>query len=93
MQQTTWHRTAAALTGGLEGQLHDAGVHVRRSQVEHSKHVLPARLDAGGLGVDHLSHTPHHHVSDRDRPAGESTGSALERERQASIARVRCVYT
>jgi len=55
---------------GLEGQLHDGLVVVGGRLVEHGEDVLPPGADVGGLGVDHLSHTPDHHVPDGGRPGG-----------------------
>uniref|UniRef100_A0A6B0V983 Putative secreted protein n=1 Tax=Ixodes ricinus TaxID=34613 RepID=A0A6B0V983_IXORI len=52
----------------LESELHNALVPVRGRQVEHAEDVLPARLDVGRLGVDHLCHAAHHHVPDGGRP-------------------------
>lgn len=56
------------MPGGLEGQLHDALVLVRRSQVEDREDVLPARADVRRLGVNHLGDAAHHHVPDCGRP-------------------------
>ena len=63
---------AAVLTdnvpSGLEGQLHYGLVMVGSCLVKHGEDVLPAWTDVGCLGVDHLSHTPNHHVSDSGGP-------------------------
>ena len=59
------------MAGGLEGQLYDALVLVRSSQVEDGEDVLPAWADVRRLGVHHLGYTAHHHVSDGGRPGRE----------------------
>ena len=70
----------ATPTRGLEGKLYDASVYVCGRKVEHCKDVFPARLDAGGLYIDHLSHAAHYHVPDGDRP-GREGGREGGRER------------
>lgn len=47
----------------LKSQFHNSLIMVRSSQMEDRKDVLPSRLDAGCLGVDHLRHTSHNHVT------------------------------
>ena len=77
------------MAGGLEGQLYDALVLVRRSQVEDREDVLPAWADVRRLGVNHLGYTAHHHVSDGGRPGQEIVGkkSGLEGQKKKSWGR------
>lgn len=53
---------------GLEGEFHYGLIMVGGCLVKYREYVLPARTDVGSLRVDHLCHTPDHHVSDRRRP-------------------------
>ena len=64
---------------GLKGQLHNALILVRCSQVEDREDVLPAWADVCSLGVNHLGYAAYHHVSNGGR-SGEETGDKEEEE-------------
>lgn len=62
---------------GLKGQLHNALILVRCSQVKNREDVLPAWAYVCSLGVNHLGYAAYHHVSDCGR-SGEEMGDKEE---------------
>ena len=68
------------LPRGLEGELHDVLVVVGGGEVEDGEDVGPAGLDVVALHVDHVGHTPHHHVP--HRPALVVLHDVLERSQK-----------
>lgn len=69
------------VAGGLEGQLYNAFVLVRGSQVEDGEDILPAWADVCCLGVNHLSYTAHNHVSDGGRPGWKKENGVQMKKR------------